>query len=238
MDALSTVTAWILSLMVMASPPGGKVYYPEAQETEAEARERYESIAKDVAEVVYDPQVKPLFKGADGRARTVSVVLSIMKHESSFMKNVDYNLGKYARGDSGKSWCSMQILIGNGRTKAWNTVFDRPAMPKDPEDQIQQGYTGEEMIANRKLCISEGLKIIKQSFYACGNVPIQERLRSYASGSCEKGLKASKDRMNTALFFYSKFKRDFKEEDVVSQVADLHKAGPFLRVIQPTENVL
>lgn len=237
MDVLSSVTAWLVSLMVMAAPPGRKIYYPEAQETETEALVRYQSIAKDITEVVYSPETKPLFKGVDGRARTASFILSIMSHESAFMKHVDYNLGKYARGDQGKSWCSMQILIGTGRTKSWNTKYDRPALPNDPEDQVREGYSGEELIADRKLCISEGLKIVRQSFYACGNVPIQERLRSYASGSCEKGLQASKNRVNTALFFYGKFKRDFTDDQVVNEVVKLRN-GVFLTVPVPSEKVL
>lgn len=238
MDVLTSVSAWLLSIIVAAAPPGRKVYYPEAQETEAEALVRYQSVADDVAAVVYDPETKPLFKGAEGRARTATVLLSIMLHESAFMKNVDYNLGKYARGDQGKSWCSMQILIGNGKTKPWNVIHDRPALPNDPEEQVREGYTGEQLIADRKLCISEGLNIVRGSFYACGNVPIQERLRSYASGSCDKGLQASKTRMNTALHFFAKFKRDFKEEEALTAFELRRKNEPLFELRIQSDKVL
>src|SRR4051812_20510026 len=116
MVTLKMVTAWILSFMVTAAPPGRKVYYPEGQETKEEALTRYEEIAQDIVDVVYSPHTKPLFTGPNGRAQTVTVILSVMLHESAFMKHVDRGLGKYARGDHGASWCSMQLRIGDGKT--------------------------------------------------------------------------------------------------------------------------
>lgn len=235
MTVLDIVTAWVLSFIIVAAPPGRKIYYPEGQETRAEAEMRYRDITRDVIEVVYDPNEKPLFKGPNGRARTVSVVLSVMLHESSFMKHVDYNIGKYARGDQGKSWCLMQIKIDNSRnrTMRWNRVKNRPPVWNDPPEEIDEGYTGDELIADRKLCIREGMKILRLSFGACSKYPLNERLRNYASGTCEKGGEASKARMNLAIFWFQKsFKNQFTDEQVIQTL--LHKAAPEV-IPEPTQ---
>jgi hypothetical protein len=200
---MDVLFAWILSFMTTFAPPGRKVVYPEAAETQEEAVARYESITKDVVTVVYNPSTKPLFTGPNGRAQTVSVVLSIMDHEASFMKNVDYGLGKYARGDGGRSFCMMQIKTGTGKTIPWNTAHDRPIKWNDPEEEIFRGYTGEELIADRKLCIQEGLKILRLSFGQCHGLPLEDRLRSYASGNCNDGAAASHNRMNTAMNWFA-----------------------------------
>jgi len=198
------VFAWILSFFVAFAPPGRKVPYKDAIETKEQSLARYESIAHDIVAVVYDPATKPLFRGPDGRARTVSVILSVMHHESSIMRHIDLNLGPYARGDGGRSWCMMQIKVGKGKTLPWNTKHDRPIRWNDPESEIFRGYTGPELIADRKLCISEGLRILRLSFGQCSKLPIQDRLRSYASGNCQEGEAASHNRMNTAMGWFAK----------------------------------
>jgi hypothetical protein len=208
--------------MVASAPPGRKIYYPEAQETKEEAMVRYEAVAKDIVDVVYSPNVKPLFTGPNGRAQTVSVILSVMLHESAFMRHVDLGLGKYARGDHGASWCSMQIKVGDGKTMRWNVKYDRPVAWNDSKDDIFDGYTGEELVQNRKLCISEGLKILRISFGATKGLPLDERLRVYASGDRERGSAASQARMRPAMLFFQKTakERTFTDADVMAALEE------------------
>lgn len=219
---MDPIIAWILSFIVSVAPPGRKTFYAEAQETREEALERYESIAEDVVNVVYDPSTKVLFRGDNGRARTVSVIMSIMLHESGFMRNVDYGVGKYARGDQGKSWCLMQLNIGSGRTIKWNTKHDRPPRWGDDPADIFDGYKGEELVQNRQLCIREGLKILRLSFSACRGLPLNQRLRVYGSGSCDAGGKGSATRMDTAIRWFQNSRdqrRLFKDSDIMQMVA-------------------
>lgn len=225
MVTLKVVTAWILSFMVTAAPPGRKVYYPEGQETKEEALTRYEEVARDIIDVVYSPNTKPLFTGPNGRTQTVTVILSVMLHESAFMRHVDRGLGKYARGDHGASWCSMQLRIGEGKTLKWNTVHDRPIAWNDPSEEVFEGYTGDELIANRKLCISEGLHILRVSFGATKGLPTDDRLRVYASGDRNKGAEASRNRMRTAMQFFAKSAptRDFDDDDVMQALEASHQ---------------
>jgi len=227
---LDKAQAWVLSFINEVAPPGRKIYYPEGQETVEEATARYKSIARDVISVIYDPRTKPLFTGPYGRARTVAVVLSVMFHESSFMRHVDYGLGKYARGDHGKSWCLMQVKIEDERTMRWNQVEDRPVAWNDPKDEIFEGRTGEEMVQDRQICIREGLKILQISFGGTKGMPIDDRLRIYASGSRDKGALASKNRMRKAMQWYAKsFHNDFKDEVIMQAL----QANPFLPLPRP-----
>lgn len=218
---MEPIIAWILAFMVSVAPPGRTTFYTEAQETQEEAQARYQSIAEDVVDVVYDPSTKVLFRGSNGRARTVSVILSVMLHESGFMRNVDYGVGKYARGDQGKSWCLMQLNVGSGRTIKWNTKHDRPPRWGDDPADIFEGHTGEELVKDRKICIREGLKILRLSFSSCRGLPLDQRLRVYGSGSCEKGSKGSAVRMGTAIRWFqnsSVQRREFKDSDIMKLV--------------------
>ena len=47
----------------------------------------------------------------------------------------------------------MQIQTGTNRTYAWNTVQNRFAYSNDPPDQVVQGWTGPELVQDRKKCI-------------------------------------------------------------------------------------
>lgn len=225
---MDPIIAWILSFIVSVAPPGRKTFYPEAQETRVEAQERYESIAEDIVDVVYDPNTKALFRGSNGRSRTVSVILSIMLHESGFMRNVDYGVGKYARGDQGNSWCLMQLNIGAGRTLKWNVKHDRPPRWGDDPADIFDGYKGEELVKDRQLCIREGLKILRLSFSSCRGLPLNQRLRVYASGSCENGAEGSAARMNTAIRWFQNTRDrriEFKDSDIMQMVVAAQSKG-------------
>ena len=127
---METLITWIMGFMIAAAPPGRKTYVPEAEETREEALERYHDIAQDIAVVLYGPErEKSLCGGRYAQARTVSVVLSLMLHESGFRKDVDYGLGKLARGDQGRSWCLMQLNVGTGKTIPWHEKHNRMARP-------------------------------------------------------------------------------------------------------------
>lgn len=222
---------WVYNFIATNAKPGRKLWYHNAQETEEEAIARYHSIAKDVVAVVWAPSFRPIFKDPEnGRSKTAVILLGIMLHESGFRKDVDLNLGKHSRGDNGQSWCMMQLMIGKGKTWKWNFVEDRVPQPGDNPDHLFTGYTGDELIADRQKCISEGYKVVRSSFGACNKLPLTEKLTSYASGVCspsddpklqakfEAGKEKSKIRMGTALRWYEKTKdqRNFKDFEVVA----------------------
>ncbi|MGO9710150.1 MAG: hypothetical protein ACLQBL_14880 [Polyangiaceae bacterium] len=130
-------------------------------------RARYTEIASDLAAVVYDPAEQPLFAGSDGRAKTALLLASIAAHESTF--RVDVENGR-ARGDGGTSWCFMQLHIGSGKTV--------------------EGWTGQDVTSDRKLCFRAGLHIARESFRMCNGLPDNEMLSAYASGQCGRSLES------------------------------------------------
>jgi hypothetical protein len=238
---MELLITWMLAFMVSVAPPGRKNYYVEAQETKAEAMVRYKSITEDIIEVVYDPNMKPLFKGDSGRTRTAGMILSIMLYESGFGRNVDFGVGKYARGDNGRSWCLMQLNIGKGRpwvgVGGWNVKRDRPKRYGDNPKDLVLGSTGPEMVKDRRKCVLEGLRLAKLSFQACRRLPLSQRLRAYMSGRCTAGAKGSAARVNTAVRYYtqtSKERKKFKDSDIVKLVkAKLKKRKPPKKVKKP-----
>ncbi len=201
---MSKFIIWVMLFITSHAPPGRPNYIPENQETKEEAVARYESIARDLEEVLLTEP--PLFRGPHGKARTATVLLSVMLFESGFHRNVDFGLGKYARGDNGRSWCLTQQHIGTGRTISWNKVHNRWARASDPPEQVELGWTGEELIADRKKCIRVALRGIRSSFNSCRTYPVNEWLRSYGSGTCEAGGEASIKRMALAITWYGQHK--------------------------------
>ncbi len=202
MSAIELAVAWTLSIIVAIAPPGRKSYYPDAEETQQEAEVRLESVAKDVVEIVYDPDTAPLFEGPYGRARSVTLMLAIMTNESGFRKDVDFGLGKYARGDGGRSWCLMQLNIGKGSTLKWNYVQDRKPRWGDDPLEIFTGYFGEDLVTDRRRCISEGYKYMRLSLRGCKSNPLEHRLAAYVSGKCTDGFEGSADRFKTAARWF------------------------------------
>jgi|SRR5579863_5098567 hypothetical protein len=148
-------------------------------ESADDARGRYESIAQDVASVVLDGGEEPLFGGSSGRTETAILMLSVASFESSFKKSVDDGAG---RGDHGRSYCLMQIHVGTGTT---------------PE-----GWSGPQLVENRKACFRAALHMLRGSFGVCHNLPVEDRLSAYATGRCLPNVKISRSRIGRARAFW------------------------------------
>lgn len=212
---------WAFDFMMAKVPPGTKIYYADGQETPEETEARYRSIARDIIEVVFDPKTKIPFRSAAARTKTAAVILGVMYHESSFMKHVDYGLGPHGRGDGGRSWCMMQLNIGDGRTRAWNTAKDRVVFWGDPEHEIAEGILGTVLVSDRKSCIREGLKLIRMSVECPDNPEPLMQLRAYVSGKCTEGDEKSRVRMGTAIRWFNETAktRKFSDKGVMQEVA-------------------
>ncbi len=212
---METLIAWILAFITTQAPPTRPTYYPEAKETPEEALVRYQGIAEGIKDVVYDPDEAPLFKGPDGRARTAAVVESIMSHESFFRKDVDFGLGKSGVGDGGKSWCLMQVQLGkmvNGHTERRIVTLPNGSWryAKDKEE----GWGGEDLVADRTKCIRAGLHIVRVSFLACAALPVKQWLDVYASGTCDQGQAESEHRMGLAINWFASHRPTFHDADI------------------------
>jgi hypothetical protein len=217
---LDTVFAWILSLIVSVAPVGRTQFHPEAKETEQETTDRYNDIAKDVVAVVYDPNEKPLFSGPNGREKTVDVMLAIATYESSFRKDVDFGLGKYGKGDGGRSWCMMQVMLGRAETngKTRQRIFVRPDGWMGYSTDPAIGWGGEDLVRDRKNCFRASLAVLRTSFQACSRNAMKDKLSLYASGKCDSngGPEASRIRMGLAMRWMDTKKPSFLDADVAN----------------------
>jgi hypothetical protein len=179
-----SLVAWMVGIMMSTAPPG-RAFPAEFVETKEDGAQRYAAIARSIAQVALDPNEEPVFGGELGRVRTAALLLSISYFESGWRNDVDLGLGGRARGDAGRSWCLMQVMVGNGRTA--------------------EGWTGLDLVASRERCMRAGLHLVRRSTQACRGRPVDQWLNAYASGRCEAGVPESRARMSKAKRWFSTY---------------------------------
>ena len=79
-----------------------------------------------------------------------------------------------------------------------------------------RGYSGQDLVADRQLCFSAGLRIVRNSFNACSKLPMLERLSAYASGNCNDGHEASAKRVGTAVRWMSQYPPPINDVQLVA----------------------
>ena len=167
---VETLSAWLLSIMLTAAPPGKARYPKEARETAEEGRARYTAIAKAIAEVSLDEAETPLFSGTDGRLRTATIMLAVSYHESHWRRHVDLGIGPTSRGGGGRYHCMMQIAV---------------------KDKTPEGWTADDLVKSRHKCFRRGLHILQLGRRHCAaDHGPRSFLNLYASGRCDGGKKA------------------------------------------------
>lgn len=209
---MNSLISFIMGLMVSVYP-----FENSTQETVEEAQDRYQSIAQDLVDVVYDSNEDPLFSGEYGRLKTAMTLLSIASFESGFRRDVDFG---ELRGDKGASVCLMQINVGQtdqeGRSYKrfildssgyYNVVFDRT-----------QGWGSEDLLDDRQKCFRVALAIARKSFAKCHESDDLNKLKLYTSGSCYFGSISSRQRMSRAFNWFSNISNDitFSDDQVLS----------------------
>jgi hypothetical protein len=172
---INLAAVWLTTLLTGLAPaPMDGLSDPEDP---AARTRRIAEIGADIAGVVYDPAERPIFMGPNARAQTAAVVATFAVEEGmNLAPSIDSGR---RRGDNGRSWCIMQLNVGRGKT---------------PE-----GWTGPDLIADRKKCIRAGLHALRRSYWACAKNPEQERFAAYASGSCGAGRSISSRRYDRAM---------------------------------------
>lgn len=148
-------------------------------EPKEETAARYDAIAHDAITVAYDESEAPLFGGPNGRAETALLMLSVASLESSYQKSVDQGTRK---GDHGRSFCMMQIRVGDGVTS--------------------EGWSGFDLVTDRTKCFRAGLHTLRGSFGACHNLPLADCMSAYATGHCMVGEERGRLRVTRALDYW------------------------------------
>lgn len=144
-------------------------------------QERYEGIASDAVAVAYDTDEAPLFPGSQGRAKTAALILAIARLESDYSVKVDDGR---IRGDHGSSFCMMQIHIGSR-----HVVLEGDTWRYGTKDE---GWTGADLLADRRKCFRAGLHFARQSVRSCGNLSL------YTSGRCSTTEATARERFALA----------------------------------------
>lgn len=214
--AVTSIHQWVTGRMVSWMPPGRSLV-KDARETPDEGRKRYEEIADALISVVYNPQEKAIFGGKYGRARTLSLILSVAWFESGFRKDVDLGVGPLSRGDSGQSWCMMQIMLGpagiDGNTKRRIVIEgNNYKISSDPNE----GWGGLDLVSDRTKCFKVGITLIRKSFLSCTAIPIEDRLSVYGAGKCIANWQPSRYRVKKAQEWMTNDKPPMTDEEVVN----------------------
>jgi hypothetical protein len=144
---MQVLEAWILSVLLSVLPPN-TIDTNRDGETVQEIEQRYASIAHDLAEVV-DVQ-EPLFHGAQSKYKTAALMIAVARYESTLRKDVD--IGE-ERGDGGRSWCLMQINVGE-RTVKLGT-------------EEMKTWKGPDLVQDRRKCFRAGLEHLRASIQQC-----------------------------------------------------------------------
>lgn len=212
-----TVVAWIFALMSFLAPPerltaAPHVQLPGWEETLEQRTERYESIAKDIYEVVYDPAAKLPYRGKRGRAQTAALLVAIAFMESGFMPDVDkgpcYRKGNFrSRCDGGLSAGMWQARLGEGETLLSIHGID--------------GLKQADLFRDRKVQVRIALHMVNKSFRAARLLGPEDVLNVYASGRTGAGQKGGLARLQTAKRAYAARPPSWKEDKeyvIVSEV--------------------
>lgn len=117
------VLAWMLSLQ----PPGASIYSQVVVEADAapacadassllcQPPRWSEAHNAHTRAETYDEGLQRYWTIAQSVASTgdaAPAVLTVVFHESGFRRDVHSGVGKWARGDQGRSWCLGQLLVG------------------------------------------------------------------------------------------------------------------------------
>jgi hypothetical protein len=175
---MSPVAEWLLALALQFAPPSQALRFPGYDETADAARARYTIIAEDIAFVVQEHEPLPGLT----RSESAVFVLAMSIGETALALDADKgpcfrgrHLGRnYAgRCDSGRAVGVLQVQLASGRA---------------------------EHFADRRKLLTVGLTALRGSLWACAQLPVDERLAAYASGSCNNEGGKAGSRKRWALF--------------------------------------
>lgn len=179
---MSPFASWLFALLMTFAPPDRfapvQTWNDGAHETVEERTERYRAIATDLEAVIDEDPEALAFAGPSARQLTAALVLGVAFHESeAFAPDVDRgpcNRGRNGtRCDSGRAACLMQV----------HATF---------AGKTREGWTLEDLRDRRK-CFRAGLNGLRSSLGLCRKNRENERLAAYASGSCDRGQRGSRE---------------------------------------------
>jgi len=202
---MNILSNWILSVILSISPI--EKLAPVYHESPESMHARYEQIAVDMATSI-DSQPK-LFSTEDNAEKNTlkeaALLTSVAFFESNFRKDVDE--GKI-RGDHGRSWCFMQINIGNGHVTVGDSEMKK--------------WKGIDLINDRTKCFRASIEILRNSMEACKHLAGGGVLSGYTTGRCIPNERTSKIRWEYTFTLIKKF--EFPAPTINQEVLDEKQA--------------
>lgn len=195
MSAIQILRMWLASIVFMMYPPDR--VHPGNLILQENYKRHVNEVVIDIQEVVYDRAKTPWLYGKWARAQEAALATIIAAEESG-----GFNLGVengIIRGDRGASWCLMAMNIGRGRT--------------------MEGWSGPDLIADRKKCITAGVNAMRRSMSVCRANGVLSGLSAYDTGRCIKNERISVSRVSRAFYYISK-KVPTDEEVLVLEATD------------------
>lgn len=182
--------AWafsVLQSMLPAEKMAAAHDWVGIHETVEDRVARYHRFVDDLEAVVFDPATKLPFSGPMARSQTAALLIGIAAHESGLAPDVDLGPCKRdtpatkLRCDSGHAACTLQVHV---------TVLQA-----DGRRTTREGWTLEDLFADRQKCFRAGLAAARGSMGQCKSHGDEGRLAAYAAGTCdsEAGLKGSRE---------------------------------------------
>lgn len=169
-------TAFCKSLAIRLFPLVKELAVLDNTEDALEREMRLWNISQDISYVVEQEEAQNPWPTA------VTIATWAASESLGFKKSVD--IGDQ-RGDSGRSWCIMQVHVPKGITP--------------------QGWSGKELVEDRTKCIKAGIDVMKWSYKVCKSNPEKLRLAAYASGRCDWAHSLTKGRWHRAKYLENKF---------------------------------
>lgn len=112
-------------------------------ETFEEGLQRYWTIARAISEVG---------KGNEAGTR---YLIAVTRHESGWRRDVHEGVGKWSRGDQGRSWCLGQLMVG-----------------RSPNSKALAGYRAKDLVGTSyeatKRCLTAVRAGLSRAMRACG----------------------------------------------------------------------
>jgi len=185
---LPSLLAYLLTMLV-AARPSGHIHDRACWEAPGEYEARVARHIDAAAAQVYSIDEAPLVGGPWAREQTLVHVLAVASHESyGWCRAVDEGT---RTGDRGASVCSMGIMTSGG---------------------FAEGFARAHLIAEPSVCYLVGLHRMQSSFRLC-NSPTG-RLAAYASGSCGRGTRESRDMMIVAWRWWGRVEAAWKAGEI------------------------
>jgi len=117
------ILAWMLSLQ----PPGASIYSQVVVEADSPRAcddatsllcqppkwsEEHEGFVRPETYNEGLPRYWTIAQSIAARGKLAPAVLTVVYHESGFRRDVHSGVGKWSRGDDGRSWCLGQMMLG------------------------------------------------------------------------------------------------------------------------------